>query len=77
MLLPHDVVLIGLFLLQSHAQRHPPGPITREKLEAKELEDSKRNLTALVRSDKKTEIKKSEVCVKKFRISANYQVSVC
>ncbi|XP_065226926.1 protein PRRC2C-like isoform X3 [Planococcus citri] len=44
----------------SHAQRHPPGPITREKLEAKELEDSKRNLTALVRSDKKTEIKKSE-----------------
>lgn len=43
------------FHLQSHAQRHPPGPITRAKLEAKELEaDTKRNLTPLVRSSKKS-----------------------
>ncbi|KAK7867211.1 hypothetical protein R5R35_008391 [Gryllus longicercus] len=48
--------------------RHPPGPITREKLEASELRsDSKRNLTPLKRStslncnEKKQDVRKADI----------------
>lgn len=46
----------------SYPQRHIPGPITRERLEAAERgnEPTKRNMLPLVRSDKKSDLKKPE-----------------
>ncbi|XP_046670382.1 protein PRRC2C isoform X5 [Homalodisca vitripennis] len=52
-----------LHVMQSYHQRHIPGPITKEKLEASELRcESNRNvnLVPLVRTDKKPEVKKIE-----------------
>lgn len=46
----------------SYPQRHIPGPITKERLEAAERgnEPAKRNMLPLVRSDKKSDLKKLE-----------------
>lgn len=60
----------------SYPQRHIPGPITKERLEAAERgnEPAKRNMLPLVRSDKKSDLKKleSQVILLQF-----YTIALC